>query len=121
MSLDQLRKPQLIELANKFDLDVAEDDTKSDIINLLKENNITFATWKKFVEESEEVEPAISFEEKNVLLKMDRQNASFEAFGVSFTKEHPFAIVSEHAAQEIIDNFDGFRVASPAEAKQYYS
>lgn len=119
MSLQQLKREDLLALANKFEVEVSEENNKKEILAALAESNITFATYKKFFGEAEE-EPAISFEEKKIILKMDRQNGSFEAFGVTFTRAHPFAIVSEELAQQIIDTFQGFRLASPAEAKSFY-
>jgi len=122
VSLQQLKKEELLKLAKKFEVDVTEDNNKKEITEALLEKNITFATWTKFFaeENAPDVEEVVSFEESKILLKMERKNGTFEAFGIVFTKEHPFTIVSEHLAQQIIDNYEGFRIATPSEAKSYY-
>lgn len=122
MSLQQLKKEELQKLAHKFEVQIDENTTKPELLTLLQEANITYSTYKKFFIDSEEVteEESNSFDTKPCLLKMERQNGSFEAFGKRFTKEHPYVVMSEEDAQDIIDSFEGFRLASPGEAKAYY-
>lgn len=126
MSLQKLRRDQLLELANEFEVEVDEGEaTKPEIIAALQENNISFATWRKFFDEEdakEEEPPAVEFKTKSsrVLLKMERHNATFEAYGYTFTRAHPFQVVDEDTAQLIIDQFPGFRLANPKEAANYY-
>lgn len=57
---------------------------------------------------------------EGVLLKMERENGTYEVRGYRFTREHPFAIVTEEDANFICSNIDGFKIALPAEAKAYY-
>lgn len=118
MSLQQLKKDDLIALAENVDIEVTEDITKKELLAAFSDAGITYDTYKKFMIENDI--SAKPLEEKDVLLKMDRKNGSFEAYGVNFTREHPFAIVSAHLAQDIIDSYEGFRVANPAEAKSFY-
>jgi hypothetical protein len=52
---------------------------------------------------------------------MTRQNGTYEVRGHKFTKVHPFLPVSEDDANYILDNIEGFKIATPREAEEYYS
>lgn len=128
MSLQQLKKEELQKLAHKFEVEIDESTTKPEIINLLQEAEVTYSTYKKFFVDGENagqqddedgVNP-LSFDAKPCLLKMERLNTLYEAYGRTFTREHPYVVMSEDEAQNIIDNHEGFRLASPGEAKAYY-
>lgn len=126
MSFGQFNKAKLLEVAKYFEVtDVSEDNTKLEIETSIKEAGISWAAFKKF--EAEQEEQATSkdsinlFTDSRVLLKMDRQNPSFETHGHTFTKKNPFVVLSADEAQEIIDMYDGFRLATPAEARSFYS
>ena len=56
-----------------------------------------------------------------VLLRMERANPTYQTRGYTFTKDHPFLPVSQEAAEWIIRNEEGFRVALPSEAEEFYS
>lgn len=56
-----------------------------------------------------------------ILVKMTRENFSYEVKGYRFTKEHPFLAVDADDADWLIENEDGFRPASPKEAREFYS
>lgn len=131
-NLQKLNKAELAKLVDKFEVKgLDENSLKPDIINALENEGVTYETYKKFFidsnsdpeyDEGGTMPPAASyFEAKPVLLKMDRENGTFEAYGQMFTREHPYALVSEEIAQTIIDEFPGFRLASPTEAKTYYN
>jgi hypothetical protein len=122
MSLSSLNKEELTKLAIKADVEFDGDETKNQMIAKLKENNVGYEFYKKaFLEEDDVEEDSPLFSNSDVLIKMERKNPTFQAYGVTFTREHPYAIVNESTAQEIIDNYEGFRLASPAEAKAFYS
>jgi hypothetical protein len=72
-------------------------------------------------EESAPVEKSPVREEPTVLLRMQRSNGLFEVRGYKFTKEHPFVPAKQSDAEYIIANFEGFRVALPSEAEDFYS
>jgi hypothetical protein len=59
--------------------------------------------------------------EPGQLVKMTRANASFEIRGYKFTREHPFAIVGGGNLDYLLEQVDGFRLATPAEVKSYYN
>ena len=56
-----------------------------------------------------------------VLVKMERNNHSYEIRGYAFSQEHPFMAMSESEAQRIFDTEVGFRIATPREAQEYYA
>jgi hypothetical protein len=128
MELKDLTNKQLVELADKASVDLGEATKKEDLVNALTTNKITlqdafalFPEWKPAEpakDESVVADPQP--EEKQVLLKMERQNRKFETFGVTFTAEHPFAVVSESTANSIFQHYRGFRTATPKEAEDYY-
>lgn len=55
-----------------------------------------------------------------VLLKMERDNPRYDIRGYSFTQQNPFALVKDRDADFILSHNDGFKVASPREAKEFY-
>lgn len=92
------------------------------------------AIAEKAIEEAEDLEPVEDEVEvtvapkrgkktlpNDVLVKMDRQNPYYEVAGKTFTKEHPFVVMTPDEAQQIFDFEDGFRIATPREAQEYYS
>ena len=56
-----------------------------------------------------------------VLLKYERQNATFEILTYRFTREHPFLLVTKNDADYIVRNIPGFRPALQSEAEEFYS
>lgn len=126
-SLIQLRREELQKLASDLNIEGLDDkSTKPEIVTALEEEGVNYGYYKKrYIDNDPEDTPAEEsvelFDAKPVLLKMDRKNGTFEALGHKFTREHPYALVSQQDAQDIIDMFDGFRLASPSEAKAYYS
>lgn len=55
------------------------------------------------------------------LIKMTRENLVYESAGLRFTKEHPYALANADQADHILGKEDGFRQATPAELREYYS
>lgn len=116
MKLEDLQKA-----AHLFGITITENDTKKEIAVKLQEDGKTYAMYKKFTEQqnsSEETEVQFS---NTILLKMARLNPSFEAYGYKFTKTHPYQVMSQEDAQKIMDTYEGFVIASPDEAKSFYS
>lgn len=122
MSYQAMRLEELQNVAHFFEIEITENDTKKEIIMKLHENGRTYALYKKFTEAqptgSDDTE--IQFG-KTILLKMARLNPSFEAYGYKFTKTHPYQVMSQEDAQKIMDTYEGFVIASPDEAKSFYS
>ncbi len=109
-----------------------EDDIKGlkkqEIIDVLNAEGISHSDFTRLASaEREEKEPEEEVDVNSlVLVKMDRPNPSYEVRMPrgkihSFTYRHPFVAMSEDDADFIFDNEDGFRLATPKEAKSFYN
>lgn len=132
MSFTELKVTELRKVADSFGVDTSELKTKQEIIAAIEEEGITYQMYAKF-DGAEKQEVKISEMEKvqrekkilkptnSVLVKMERMNHSYQTGGYTFSEEHPFVAMSEADAQRIFDTQDGFRLATPREAQEYYS
>ena len=134
MSFDTLKVAELKNIAESFGVDLEEAKTKNEILAVLAEEGVSYEMYKQFAEaekveeEEDELEtvrtkPASKPKQskETVLVKMDRANASYETYGYEFTREHPYVAISSDVAQEIFDNEEGFRMATPREVQEFYS
>lgn len=132
MSFLDLKITELKKVADSFGVDVAGVKTKQEIVALLEEEGISYQMYDKFTNvEKEEVEISevekkqrekkIMKTENSVLVKMERGNHSYQALGHTFTQQHPFVAMSESDAQRIFDTQQGFRLATPREAQEFYA
>lgn len=121
MSFTSLRLEDLQKAAHLFGVEITEADTKKEIIVKLQENGKTYSMYKKFTEQDETSEETEVQFGSTILLKMSRLNPSFEAYGYKFTKSHPYQVMSQEDAQKIMDTYEGFVIASPDEARSFYS
>jgi hypothetical protein len=55
------------------------------------------------------------------LVKMERSNPLYQTRGHTFTKDHPYALVSGEDLEWIMKHEKGFRQALPSEAREFYS
>lgn len=141
MSFDKLEEPELRKIATEeYGLDVDATHDKNGIIAALDLEGITFEDYKAFKDASgkplDEVEDVVEDVKKTtkvvkakaekaqpaetMVVKMQRQNFSYQTNGVSFTKEDPFALVSKDIAQKIFDSEEGFVPATPREIEEFY-
>ncbi|AXH66560.1 hypothetical protein SEA_SPILLED_54 [Streptomyces phage Spilled] len=131
MSYNKMKVDELRELADAYAVDVEPSDNKSVIINKLIESGVTFDYHQaqvKAAEGAEKIQPAPVFDEpaeddgtSKILLRMTRANGTFEVRGARFTQTNPYALVAERDADYIIESYEGFRIASPREVKEFYS
>ncbi len=121
MSYTTMKLEELQKVATFFDVEITENDTKKEIITKLQENGRPYSVYKKFTEQTDSPEETEVQFGQTILLKMARLNPSFEAFGYKFTKSHPYQVMSQDDAQKIMDTYEGFVIASPDEAKSFYS
>ena len=142
MSFADMDKPQLLEVAETFGVEVdgrwGEERIRAEILN----DGVTWETWEEAnaavvpelleevapePEEEPEPEPVVDttkkFRKKNVdqLLKMERRNPSFSILGYHFTKNDPFVLMKPEDALWIMAHEAGFRVATPEEAEEFYN
>ena len=126
----------LVEMGVTWDMAVAldpiaaaiDEDAKKKAGTVVTTDTLTTVT-EEVVEETE-VKPVKTrtktttvktVEPEAVLLKMNRENGTYEVRGYKFTKAHPFALVSSDDAAFITSHISGFSYATPAEAQEYYN
>lgn len=130
MSFETLKVAELRKIAEDFAVDTEGLKNKADIIAALSEEGVTYTIYAKTlnIEEPEaemKEEKVLSKNDKNqskdnVLVRMTRANFRYDILGYSFTKEHPFVAMKEEDAQKIFDVEEGFRLATPKEAQEFY-
>ena len=131
MSFTDLKVSDLRKVADTFAVELGTEKSKAVIIAQLEEEGITYQMYEKFLgAEKEEIEvPEVEKKkrektlktEDTMLVKMERQNHSYQTMGYTFSSEHPFVAMSTVDAQRIFDTEKGFRVATPREAQEYYA
>ena len=133
MSFETLKVSELKKIAEDFAVDTDNLKNKADVIAALTEEGVTFAVYQKTlksIEDEAEVEyeevlpkydPKKDQPENTVLVRMTRPNYRYDILGFTFTKEHPFIAMQETDAQKIFDVEEGFRLATPREAQEFYS
>ena len=129
MSFETMKVAELQGVAAAYGL---EDDIKGlkkqEIIDVLNAEGISYSDYARVTNaEREEKAPVEDIDVNSlVLVKMDRPNPSYEVRMprgrvYDFTYRHPFVAMSEDDADFIFDNEDGFRLATPKEAKSFYN
>ena len=147
MTFNNMSKVELTSVANTFGVDVdglSQAKIKTEIID----NGVTWEMWTKHKTLVDEIKAADITDEdvtaaalptsalaeghsnaketfhsariNKYILKMDRENGTYEIRGYKFTHEHPYVIVEEADATWILQNQEGFRMATPLEAEQHY-
>jgi hypothetical protein len=127
MSFTDLKISDLRKVADTFGVDAKEAKTKTEIVALLEEEGISYQMYDRLsntekveVKPTERKEKKVLKKEESVLVKMERSNHSYQVGDHTFSQEHPFVVMSESDAQRIFDTQDGFRLATPREAQEYY-
>ncbi|AVD99226.1 hypothetical protein SEA_BILLNYE_24 [Streptomyces phage BillNye] len=131
MSFETLKKEDLLKIAEEFGSDVKPSDTKAVIIATLNEDGVTWeqaAQLDKQVaekdaelrEEKKAADAEAKAQEEQALIRMMRENGTFQVRGYTFTKAHPIGVVAASDAEWIVDNVEGFRYATPREAQEFY-
>lgn len=131
MSFETLKLTEIKKVAEDFGVDLENLKSKTDIIAALAEEGVTWAVYQKTIKDvedaTEEIEVLPKFDPKKdqdkdaVLVRMTRANFRYDTMGYTFTQEHPFVAMSEDQAQEIFDKEEGFRLATPKEAQDFYN
>jgi len=131
MSFADMKQPELRLVAEEFGVEVPKSFVKNEkIIELLEADGVTFEQWSRLKGEPDEEPEAVEVSKEvktkdttkaQVLIKMTRENGTFEDRGYRFTKAHPYVAVDEEDAEFFVNAYEGFRVALPSEVKEYYS
>lgn len=129
--LTSLNKEELLAAAEQFGVEFKRAMSKADLVQRLAEDGVTLELIRGLApaeeDEPEEivVEAAPVVEEDDddelVLVRMIRANATYQIRGYTFKSDHPFALVKEKDADFMIEHDGGFRMASPKEAREFYS
>lgn len=129
MSFDTMKVQELRDVAESFAVELPTKIAKQKLILLLEEEGITYDTYKRFFE-SEKVDPEPDPSPRQqhvdisspgvVLVKMDRNNMSYQFGNYVFSYEHPFVPMTENEAQVMFDTVEGFRLATPREVQEFY-
>jgi hypothetical protein len=132
MSFQELKVAELKQIAEDFAVDVDGLKNKAEVIAALAEEGVTYEAYRKTLSDiedaKEEVEvlpkpnaKSLKATEGNSLVRMTRDNYRYDVIGKTFTKDHPFVVMSEDDAQKIFDSQEGFRLATPKEVQEFYS
>jgi len=135
MSFDTLKVSELKKVAEDFGVETQGLKNKTDVIAALTEEGVTWSVYQKTLKSIEDVKDEDKIEvipkfdpnkvqsPDTVLVRMTRANFRYDIQGHTFTKEHPFVAMTSSQAQSIFDVEDdeGFRVATPKEAQDFYN
>lgn len=138
--LDDFTKDELLAMAEEFGVEVKSSQRKDAIIAAFEADGVTVELIQGFKPDTEDdlkeaglhplaageelaTAPVVEApaEEELVLVVMQRRNYTYEIRGHKFTREHPYRLVNEADADFLIEVDGGFRMASPKEARAYYS
>lgn len=131
MSFKSLKVAELRDIAESFGVDLVDAKGKAGVIQALEDEGVTYELYEKMANaeraDDDEIDVFYTKSENKtdptntVLVKMDRPNPLYQTGGYTFTLEHPYVAMSEDDAQDIFDIESGFRIATPAEAREFYS
>jgi hypothetical protein len=134
-TLKDLTRAELIAAGDMFGSNTNPAMNKADLVKELESDGVTYEDYIALVNAASDAEdPAVlpqlddaPLENKveapadsDFLLKMTRKNFTYQVRGYQFTKQHPFALVSEDDADYLIEEVGGFRPATPKELAQFY-
>lgn len=147
MSFNELDVKELIAVAEYYGVDYEDGAEPEDIATAIEADGVEFEDWERLkaeaakeLERAEPEQPAVTGKKKGrpplkkqptakdvvsggvLLIKMTRQNPTYEVNGFKFTKDHPYVAMSPEEYQDILDiEGEGFIQASPRELQEYYS
>lgn len=129
MSFSTMKVSDLKEVAEYFAVDLEGVKGKPALLAALEEEGITYEMYAQFAD-AEKVEPELEPRKEKkaapananlVLVRMDRENPSYDINGHTFTREHPYVAMTEEDAEFIFETQEGFRMATPREIQEYYN
>lgn len=129
MSFSTMKVSDLKEVAEYFAVDLEGVKGKPALLAALEEEGITYEMYSQFADAEKaepELEPrkekkAVPANANLVLVRMDRENPSYDINGHTFTREHPYVAMTEEDAEFIFETQEGFRMATPREIQEYYN
>lgn len=120
------RKERLTKLAEDRAVDIEPGATIAEIELALHDSGVdpSEADPKpetKTVEPIEEAPEEVEDDNEYALLKMTRQNNSFQTLGYRFTREHPYVPVKKSHVDHLVTVEGGFAIATENEVREYYN
>lgn len=130
--------PELRGVAEQFAVDIPDKvKSKPAIIKAIEDDGVTYQMYKSMLVPAAEEEPDLAEtneselddgpyerqlddEDPTTVIKMTRKNNSYEVRGYRFTRQHPYAVVSDDDAEYLIEFGGGFRPASKKEILEFY-
>lgn len=135
MSFEQQTVKQLKDAADYFGVDLAAAKGKDAIIAALKDDGVSFQDADKFVFNPDgEGDIVVDVPDRpskpaaptgpTLLVRMTRSNPRYDAEAngrlYTFTRSAPFCVMPEEDADVIVEREEGFRIATPREAREFY-
>lgn len=134
----ELTVAELQDVADAFGVDFESGSNKNSKISELAENGVTIEMWNEITaaaepdeenapeeDDDDDVRPEPPRVEKpeddKVLVKMTRFNNTYHIRGYQFSRQHPFALVTEDDADYLCRVDGGFQMATPREAREFYN
>lgn len=120
--LTSRNKEELIALHGELNLQLPDDPkpTNADLITNLKNKGVTNQKLKALNKKRESENSPKSLVNSQVVVAMDRSNASFTFGKHTFSRLRKYVPMPETEANELISRYDGFRKASREEVENYY-
>ena len=94
--------------------------TRDALLEALIDKGVTFDMMQDALSRKEEELPAFTKRDPVVLVRMNRLNPTYRFRKYTFTKDHPFALMTEDDASAILTMESGFTKATVEEAESYY-
>jgi len=141
MAFEDLTQKELVAVAEMFGTDIKPNASKVTIIKELSLDGVTFEAYQDLVKAVADEEPdlaeldetpldvvlvpvvptpVVAPEPEYQVIKMTRNNLTYEISGYKFTKENPFALVKEADADYLTEHIEGFRPATGKEIREFY-
>jgi len=140
---EDLTQKELLAVAEMFGTEVKPNASKVSIVKELDLDGVTFSAYQDLVAAVADEEPELALldetpleadlvlvpttptpvvaqEQEYTLVKMTRNNLTYETSGYKFTKEHPYVLVKEEVADYLTERLDGFRPATGKEIREFY-
>ena len=109
-------------LVSEFGLDVKSTKKAVLLEALVRAGVSEFAMKEALKSKTDDIRTEPTFDKKDpvILVKMTRANPTFRFRGYKFTKEHPFVLMNEGDANDIVRFEVGFSMSNVEETETYY-
>lgn len=132
MSFEKHKVDELRAVAEFYGVDLSNAKNKPAIIKEIELDGVEYEDAVKNVLDPEPVEDEVAApaaapvvdDRPKTIVRMTRKNPTYEAEAngniYRFTSDNPYVLLPEDDADVILEREEGFRVASPKEAREFY-